>query len=311
MIYGAALTFGFVSVAWSLERSLEFLIDWSFAFRLALVWVLFVFAWAVIDALRRQQDELIAMRERLVRNEDMALLGEVSAGVAHEVNNPIAIIAACADYLKQTLPPEAADAREEIDTIHNEARRCKRIVQDLLDFASPEQSAEIREIDLRRLCDQALAPLMTRDWERPPRIIRRHDEPIQLVRGDPGKLTQVLRNIFSNAHHFMGPDGKLVISAYSLPGDHKAPWATVLEISDNGPGIPAKHVKRVFTPFFSRRKGGTGLGLAIARRIVEAHGGQIEARSPGEEGGATFIIRLPGISRAAPGYDPPREGNLV
>jgi len=299
------LTFGLLVTAAmiGLSRMLEGEFDFSFGFRLAILWLVFSIGWYLIEAIHRQQDQIFAMRERLVRTESLATLGEVSAGVAHEINNPIAIIGTCADYLKNSIPKSSRDLVEEVDTIRDEARRCKRIVQDLLDFASPEQSREIADIDLRQLVDGLIEQLITRTWgDKTPTIERFYAPTVYCVRGDPHKLVQAFKNILVNAQHYMGPGGTLTVRIE--PREHEGTRMLEVMMSDTGPGIPAPFLAHIFTPFFTRRKGGTGLGLAITKRIVQAHGGWIDAQSSLPTPGTTMTIRLPTIDQPAPDYFP-------
>jgi signal transduction histidine kinase len=289
------------ALIWSLrllEDSFAFLADSRFIFRFALVWVVFGIGWFLIASVRRTQEEIGEIRESMLLRENLAYLGEISAGVAHEINNPIAIIAACADSLQAMLPPDD-DLREEAEMIRAEARRCQHIVRDLLGFAAPNRVVEVGPIDLRALVDAQLAPLVARDWSPPPRVVRDYASMIPIVRGDATRLGQAVRNILINANQHMGAGGTLSVAvAAAERGDRPV---VLVRIADTGTGIDPEVLERLFEPFATRRRGGTGLGLAIAARIIDAHAGRIDVVTSPEEGTSMTIV-LPAEEKSSPPY---------
>jgi len=290
LVYGLLMTGLLLWAARLHLRSFAFLVQWEFALRLGLVWIVFSIGWYLLESLQRQQRQLLAMREQLVRSENLATLGEVSAGIAHEINNPIGIIGACADWLRTevTSPP---DARTEIETIRQEARRCKRIVQELLDYAAPEQSTEIARVNLAEFVDD-LVGKMQRDFPSSPRLERSYPAKPVIVRADRHKLAQAIGNIVTNAAQHPPRTGECVIRLSLTLERREGQEMARLDIADRGPGIAPGDVQDIFKPFFSRRRGGTGLGLAISRRIFRAHHGELLCSSiPGE--GTTMTILMP------------------
>jgi signal transduction histidine kinase len=244
-------------------------------------------SWFLIGTLSRQRTELLAVRERLMRSENLATLGEIVAGVAHEINNPVGIISAYADFLLK----KAGDREELVDdfqVIRSEATRCQQIVRQLLSFANPNVSTA-KVSDLAELNDEVLHFLFL---DKKNNLIDVHSEivrPLSSIAVDPVQIKQALLNIYMNARHAMGDQGRIDVDCRPDPDQRRT---VRLTIRDSGPGISEEALGRLFEPFYTSRDGGTGLGLAITRRIVEAHDGTIEAVN-GEEVGAVFTIRLP------------------
>ncbi|MCB9589193.1 MAG: HAMP domain-containing histidine kinase [Polyangiaceae bacterium] len=237
-----------------------------------------------LQALARALDDMareLAFREaRLLKQERMAVLGQLAAGVAHELNNPIGIIRG---YLKTMLSEVVeGELREELVILDEEAEQCQRIAEDLLSYSrTPVLAktftpiAEFVHLVRDRFTERgSCAPTIEVDVEPA-------DVPI-----DPGRLRQVLFNLLENALE-SNPEGELV----SVRG-RKLSREYVIEVEDDGDGVNEQDRARIFEPFFSKRSGGTGLGLAVCAGIVGAHGGKIEVES-GEMGGALFRITLP------------------
>lgn len=241
------------------------------------------------ESFNRMTAELGENQRRLVQAQKMASLGRLAAGVAHEINNPIGVIMGYANMLaKDPALPETA--REDLRTIEEEARQCKRIVEDLLALSRPGESSD-EEIDvadlIRKVAERARRAAPHCEVEAaaaPPESGLR-------VRGDRDKLRQVLDNLARNAAEAL-PDsgGRLALRARREGEGESA--RVVVEVEDNGVGMNEEQCEHVFDPFYSTKSGGTGLGLWIAYSIVQSHRGAISVRSaPGE--GATFTIALP------------------
>ncbi|HEX7090295.1 MAG TPA: ATP-binding protein [Longimicrobiales bacterium] len=222
---------------------------------------------------------------QLLESDRLALIGGLVSGVAHELNNPLGAIGNFAELL---LDAELdADSREMVQTIGREAARAGEIVRNLLGFA--RRSEEVREeLALGDVVKRTLA-LRVYD-QRKNRIEVELDLPPDLppVWGNANQLQQVLLNLVVNAEQAIGRDGRIAIRGRA------AGHMVELAVEDTGPGIPREVRPHLFSPFFTTKPAGTGtgLGLAISRRIVDAHGGTIEASDP-EGGGARFTIRLP------------------
>jgi len=259
--------------------------------RLVFFWIV-VFMTAYIAALiNKQKAELMEAREKLLRSENMALLGQLAAGVAHEVNNPIGVISAYAEYLAKNCPPDDP-RREDFQAIHRESLRCKSIVEGLLNFAR-KAPPERMPLDVRELVEQVLSFVTRPDDSNLVKIERQYAADLPQVEGDSTQLSQALLNIVLNAKQALGEGGGTI--RVSL-GGLTNPERVRIEVADTGCGIPPEDLPQVFVPFFSRRRGGTGLGLAISKRIIEEHGGEIRLTS--DPGAGTLVeILLPAIRK--------------
>jgi C4-dicarboxylate-specific signal transduction histidine kinase len=267
------------------------------------------------SALQRLSSDLERqVRERtrqLIQKEKLASLGTLAAGVAHEINNPLATIAACAEGSLNRLAGEvsgdtAAEARAYLELIGDEVYRVKRITQNLLDFSRQEPSSVSEPIDLDQLVAQTVDLVRLGEGAK--------DVPIDLdlraeddgLRGDPVQIRQVVHNLLSNSLTAVKAAGRprVLVRTRSTPSEV---W---LECIDNGPGIPPAIRDKVFEPFFTTKATGegTGLGLAVSYSIAEQHGGAldiVEERSDLEPAwraaaGARMRLRLPRRPTARP-----------
>jgi two-component system NtrC family sensor kinase len=244
------------------------------------------------------------LEQQLIRADKLASLGTLVAGIAHEINNPLGIIAgyseALLDRIKSNAPlpaEEFEDFPEYLQTIHNEIFRCKNILKTLLDFARPS-SGMYREIDINELIKEVILLVNHRAKKLRHNIELRLNRATPKVLAEPGTLRQLFMNIMINSMYFTPEGGSIVIKTEAL---HNTPgkFISVLKgvsvsIHDTGCGIPNDIIGKIFDPFFTTKPvgDGTGLGLSICHRIVEEHGGTIDVSS--EEGlGTTFFIRLP------------------
>jgi two-component system, NtrC family, sensor kinase len=235
--------------------------------------------------------ELASAQERLVSAEKLATMGQLAAGVAHQLNNPLGTVLLYGHMLLKQLRPSDSH-HEDLQIIVSEAMRCKNIVVDLLNFAR-QTGAAARPFDINALLDGIVElALAGRDGRISVERALAPDLP-ELV-GDPEQVTQALMNIVGNALDAM-PEGGVLHLRTRLGEARDA----IVEIADTGPGIPPEVLPRIFDPFYTTKPvgQGTGLGLAIARSIIKAHSGDIEAGNA-PEGGACFRIRLPFGERA-------------
>jgi signal transduction histidine kinase len=239
--------------------------------------------------------EQIEERERL--RDRLAALGEMAAAIAHEVKNPLASIEVMAGVLKRQLGehPEALDT---LSDIIKEAKMANAIVVEVLEFVRPI-SLQVERASLEEVFKDAITSAegkMRRGAVSIDTVIA-PDVPELLA--DAHQLRQLFTNLLANAFEALGGEGHVNIHATLVPGDEEAaePAEPVspqvaIEIRDNGPGISADDLERIFSPFFTTKPQGTGLGLAIVRKVVNAHDGRITAVSaPGR--GATFTVTLP------------------
>jgi two-component system NtrC family sensor kinase len=245
------------------------------------------------------------MEQQLIRSDRLASLGTLVAGVAHEINNPLGIIAGYAEALLERAGdpalagvPQFEDFPEYLRTIHHEIFRCKGILQSLLEFARPS-GGTFREIDVNELIKEVLLLLKHRTSRLQHRIDLRLTRELPKISADAGNLRQVVMNLLLNAIYFTPEGGTITITTGAEPGPGR-PGAAAgasrvrLSVRDTGAGIAPELVGKIFDPFVTTKPvgEGTGLGLTICHRIVEEHGGAIDVeKAPG--GGATFVITLP------------------
>jgi C4-dicarboxylate-specific signal transduction histidine kinase len=259
--------------------------------------------------LQRRNERLLRERQKLES------VGILAAGVAHEINNPLAFVRANLAHLRtlaerveklaggDSAGPDA-DLLE-LGTVVEESLegvvRIARIVNDMLRFSRmPEDAAE--PVDVNDVIRTALR-LAAFDRSSAVAVEQRLAEGLPPVRGSANRLVQVLLNLLLNAHHALAGRADARVVAESVREGH----SVLVQVRDNGPGVPEPHRHRVFDPFFTTRAPGegTGLGLSIAFDIVREHGGELELGAA-PEGGACFTIRLPAgeLSRPPSGSDP-------
>jgi signal transduction histidine kinase len=247
---------------------------------------------AMYDHLERQVEE---RSRQLVRSERLAGVGFLAAGVAHEINNPLASIAFCSEALENRLArtlAAAADAdakvvRNYLRMIQEEAFRCKRITEKLLDFSRCSE-IQRRRTDLGELVQEVVEMIRHMGKYRGKQIVFQPREAV-LAHVDGQEIKQVVLNLVVNALDCMEPGGTLKIDLRYAEGMAEMVFA------DDGCGMAPDVLENIFEPFFTRRRvgKGTGLGLSISHRIVSQHQGEIAAASEGEGRGSTFTVRLP------------------
>ena len=227
------------------------------------------------------------MEEEVKRIEKLAVIGELAAGIAHEIRNPLASISGSFQMLKEDLA-EAPDQLRLVNIISRELEHLNRVVNDFLMFARP-RSGPSQTVQLARVVDETLSMFRQQDGITDRIEITSTVDPQIQVRFDPHQLEQVLWNLLRNAAEAMPEGGRLTVATRedSTPGEF-----AVLGVSDTGQGIQAEDLSHVYDPFFTTKASGTGLGLSIVLRILEDAGGRIEIESqPGA--GTTFSLHLP------------------
>jgi signal transduction histidine kinase len=243
------------------------------------------------DDLDRQVQE---RTKQVVRSEQLASVGFLAAGVAHEINNPLASIAMCAESLEGRLgdsldpsDPQQAVVKNYLRMIQTEAFRCKGITEKLLDF-SRTGSGRRESTDLADLIRGVIEMLGHIGKYQRKSIDFTPGETV-IVTVNPQEIKQVTLNLLSNALDSLDDGGTVRIQLETRRG------FAILTVVDNGCGMEPNVLEHIFEPFFTRRRGGqgTGLGLSITYRIIADHGGDIEATSAGSGQGSTFRVRLP------------------
>jgi PAS domain S-box-containing protein len=231
------------------------------------------------------------MEEQLSQTEKLTSLGLLAAGVAHEVNTPLAVISNYIQMLAKQMPD--GDPRQSIiDKIVKQTFRASEIVNNLLNF-SRTGAGDVRDVDVNHVLEETLSlmahPLKSSHIQ----IVKQLGESLPAVRGSANKLQQVFLNLFLNARDAMPGGGMLEIRTAAHNG------SVEVEIADTGAGIPREHIHRIFDPFFTTKASGrgTGLGLSVSYGIIKEHAGKIDVRStPGK--GTSFHVEFPSAGKA-------------
>jgi two-component system NtrC family sensor kinase len=252
---------------------------------------------AELDEFYHRLEEKVSQKGReLIRSERLAGVGYLAAGVAHEINNPIGIIAGYAEYTlsqlkSQPLTPDNAEVAKSLQVICDEAFRCKDIVGKLLSLARPGE-AKKNQVDLGNVAETVTSALagLGEYRDRNLTIAAAADEDLK-VNAVEAEMKQVILNLTVNALEAVPAGGAVNIGVSRNDG-----WVE-LRVSDNGRGMSPQTLEHIFEPFFTEKRGarqpGTGLGLSITHAIIESHGGSIAASSAGPGKGSEFVVRIP------------------
>jgi PAS domain S-box-containing protein len=238
------------------------------------------------EMVEERTHELRQAQEQLVRQERLAVLGQLAGGVGHELRNPLAVMSSAMYFIKLIQPEMDERMKKHIGIIENEVKNADKIISDLLDFS------RIKSVDREPV---AASELVRRVLERYP--VPEHltvsveiSPDLPPVHVDPRQIVQVLGNLVTNACQAMPEQGSLSIKAEGR-GDESQPMVSIA-VSDTGTGILPENMDKLFVPLFTTKPRGIGLGLAVCRKLMDANGGRIEVRSePGK--GATFTVHLP------------------
>jgi len=233
------------------------------------------------------------MEYQAFQAEKLAALGQLSAGIAHEINNPLLVISGRAELLKDE--KDSQKLIKGLNLIDTQAQRIRKLVDGILRFARKTTPA-FKEIDLNEVIELVL-PLIccnaipTAGIE----IKKEFEKNMPRIKGDPHQLQEVFLNLLINAYQSMPEGGTVSITTSNLQDLYAQ-----VRIRDTGAGIPAHHLKNIFMPFFSTKDYGTGLGLSISHNIIKSHNGSIEVESQVGRG-STFTVKLPFIQKEVPG----------
>jgi two-component system sensor histidine kinase HydH len=236
----------------------------------------------------RDLREIKLLQEKVKRSEKLAAIGELAAGVAHEIRNPLSSIRGFAQFLRHSLKDKPQE-KEYAETMVTEVDRINRVVTDLLTFARP-MTVEISPTDITELIEHSIrlveADALACDVKIQMKIADLTRLPL-----DANQLTQALLNLLLNALQALPPEGNIEIGAELDASDSRLH----LWVKDDGPGIPNNQLEKIFEPFYTSHQKGTGLGLAIVHKIAENHNGEIRVNSPpkGMTRGCCFSIIIP------------------
>ncbi len=247
--------------------------------------------------------------ERMKERDRLAALGQMAAGLAHEIRNPLGSIKGAAQYL-QPIGSEMSDGptKEFLDIIVEEVDRLNKIVSQFLDYARPYRGDQ-KPLDINDVVKKTMTLVEKEEGAVKVEITNNLIEGLPPVRADAEQLRQVFLNLTINAVQAMKDGGKLQVSTSLRRSTRRGAAAAFLEVRfrDTGLGIPPGDLKSLFIPFFTTKEKGTGLGLPISQRIIENHGGTIEVRSrPGA--GSTFTVLLPVEADAYAAYAESKKG---
>jgi two-component system, NtrC family, sensor kinase len=249
------------------------------------------------EKVKERTQELRLAEAEVARGEKLASIGQLAAGIAHELNNPLTGVLTFTSLLRKKMPDGSTDA-EDLDLVIRETKRCASIIRRLLDFAR-EKTPEKALVDLNQLVTETVRFVERSAALQQVEIATELDEDLPSLSVDPDLIKQVLINILVNAQQAIDGPGRITVRSRVLPprklvGAAEATPVVEIAISDTGCGISAANLQRIFDPFFTSKEvgKGTGLGLSVSYGIVRSHGGEIEVQSTVGEG-TTFRILLP------------------
>lgn len=236
-------------------------------------------------ALIQEQQKGAPRPASILRSDRLTIAGQIAAGLAHEIGNPLGVIRSCAAYLSSKTK-EDDPHREEFELIESETQRCQVMIDRLLSLASPKRDSPARH-DLRDILDRSLTLVKYQAGDRVIDVdLPSHPAPVYV---NEGQIAAVFVNLFLNALQSMdaaGPDAKLRVHLRTR-GDE-----AVVDVTDEGVGISKEELEKIFDPFFTKKAKGTGLGLSIVHQIITSLGGRIDVASV-EGAGSTFTVYLP------------------
>jgi signal transduction histidine kinase len=250
---------------------------------------------SLYEEVRRSYEQLSRSQDLLLRQEKLASLGRLAAGLAHEINNPLSSVAGFAEALHRRAQAERLheqekfrDIPEYLAFIQQEVARAAAIVRRLLDFAR-QREPSFESLNLAALIRDTVALVTRQAVVTNKRIELNLPRDLPVIQLDRHMLQQAILNLLTNALDAIEGEGEVRVSAFPATGQVE------ILIQDTGSGIPPENLAKIFDPFFTTKEvgRGTGLGLAICQGIIEQHGGAIEVRSDGVGKGTTVVIRLP------------------
>lgn len=265
-------------------------------------------------------NQLEDAQAQLIQSEKMSAIGQLAAGVAHELNNPLGGILGYAQFtlekLHKNIPEKTASKEIQsyiryVSDIETQARRCKTIVQNLLRFSRSSRSVDFEEVDLNKAIDETLTFVGHQLHLNQIELSVQLDPDLPHIQGNAGQLQQVFTNLIINAMHASKPGSIIRIQSRFSPALGEFGGAAELLFVDHGHGIKEENLKKIFEPFFTTKEigKGTGLGLSVSYGIIKEHGGEITVQSKVDQG-TTFTVVLP-LQKAEPDTDKRKEQTLT
>jgi two-component system, NtrC family, sensor histidine kinase HydH len=249
------------------------------------------------ETLAETNRRLEQAQEEARRSERLAALGQMSAGLAHEIRNPLGVIKGSAEMLHQKLEESNPLASELAGYISSETNRLSALVTRFLDFARPLQ-AELVPQEITAVLDRALHSVGLTQKDGAVRVERQYEANLPLIPLDESLSEQAFVNLIQNAYDAMGSNGGM-LRVTAARANSASRDGVEVRIEDTGPGIPAELREQIFNPFVTTKKTGVGLGLSIVSRIIDGHHGTIRVEDGGSDQGARFVIFFPASAEAA------------
>jgi len=250
--------------------------------------------------LLRQKDAALHQKalsdEQLLQSQKLAAIGELSAGIAHEINNPLAIIRQDAEWLLRLFskdsPPDAAETQTGLTEIVHQVDRARDITQNLLNFARRRQPV-VQAVELNRLIEDMAMLVEKTAQQGHLNLIKRLQPDLPLINSDAPLLRQVILNLLNNAIQATGKDGTVTVITRATDDNQ-----VLVQVNDTGHGIPKEHLAQIFDPFFTTKPQGkgTGLGLSICHGIIEKLGGSISVASEAGRGSSFTTAGAAGVT---------------
>jgi len=237
------------------------------------------------EKIQKTTADLKKTEARLIRSEKLAALGQLAAGIAHEIRNPLTSINILIHSLTENLP-SGTSHREDLKVIGEEIHRINEIVDQFLRFAKPAPPL-LEKTDVFSIFEETLQ-LLRPQIDKQNIVVEKEFQALPIILMDREQMKQAILNLLLNAIQAMPGGGHLVLSGRN---SEDGQWVYI-SIQDSGMGISAEDMNKLFDPFFSTKEGGIGLGLSIAHRIIDQHHGKIEVESTPEEG-TLFTVWLP------------------
>lgn len=233
----------------------------------------------------------MAHESEMLHAEHLATMGELAAGVAHEIRNPLAGIAGAIEIISKDFPKDHPD-REVLEDLRQEVRRIEKVLNDLLAYARPKPP-QFGRTDLKETVARTLQLARQQTGTKKVDFSIQIPATLPAFRMDAEQLHQVLLNLVLNGIQAIDGEGKVTIAAVVNTSEQvNRPDLVEISVSDTGEGIPPDLLEKIFRPFYTTKRGGTGLGLSLCRRIISQHGGTLTAESEAGKG-SRFVIRLP------------------